>query len=167
MGKICFLFLSIFLVLTIGHINAHADGYIILVKEDVNIRLEPNTSSTVIAKGQKGDIFRLAESEGDWYSIYMFSGEKRYIFKPLTDKITDVPELPTSIEIKKKVFRELSDAKERAANESYAKYPNDIFKQIDLERRLNDSYKLPAFQKHTIPPASYHKLMGEGLKNNW
>jgi len=101
------------------------------------------------------------------FNVLLVIFSNRYIFKPLTDKITDVPELPTSIEIKKKVFRELSDAKERAANESYAKYPNDIFKQIDLERRLNDSYKLPAFQKHTIPPASYHKLMGEGLKNNW
>jgi len=167
MGKISFIILSIFAMFTISQINARADGYVVVIKDDVNIRLEPNTSSAVIAKGQKGDIFRLADLEGDWYSIYMFSGEKRYIFKSLTDKINEVPELTKSIDTKKKVFRELSDAKERAANESYAKYPNDIFKQIDLERRLNDSYKLPAFQKHTIPPAKYHLLMGEGLKNNW
>ncbi len=167
MRKTFFVILSIFAIFSTGQTNARADGYIMVIGDDVNIRLEPNTNSTVIAKSQKGDIFRLAELEGDWYSIYMFSGEKRYIFKSLTDKINAVPELTQSIETKKKVYRELSDAKVRAANESYAKYPNDIFKQIDLERRLNDSYKLPAFQKHTIPPASYHKLMGEGLKNNW
>lgn len=162
-----FIILSFFATFSMNYLNAYAGEYIIVVKDDVNIRLEPNTSSPVLAKGQKGDIFRLAESDGDWYSIYMFSGEKRYIFKPLTDKIIEVPGLPTSTEIKRKVFKELSDAKDRAAKESYQKYPNDIFKQIDLERRLNDKYKLPAFQKNAIPPARYHKLMGEGLKNNW
>jgi hypothetical protein len=157
----------VFTIFTFNHLNSYADEYIVIVKEDVNIRLEPNTNSTVLARGQKGDIFRIAESEGDWYSIYMFSGEIRYIYKPLTDKINEVPELPDSPEIKKEVYRQLSVAKDRAATESYEKYPNDIFKQIDLERRLNDKYKLPAFQKHAIPPARYHKLMGEGLKNNW
>lgn len=167
MKKIILTICSIFLTMTLNDFCAYADEYIIVTKKDVNIRLEPNTSSTVIAKGQQGDIFRLAESEGDWHTIYMFSGEKRYIFKTLTDKINEVPGLPKSTELKKKVFRELSEAKDQAANESYEKYPNDIFKQIDLERRLNDKYKLPAFQKHAIPPARYHKLMGEGLKNNW
>ena len=160
---------SIFAIITITlqHYVSYAEEYIVIVKEDVNIRLEPNTNSTVLATGQKGDIFRIAESEGDWYSIYMFSGEIRYIYKPLTEKILEVPELPESTELKKKVYKELSDAKDRAATESYEEYPNDIFKQIDMERRLNDKYKLPAFQKHAIPPARYHQLMGDGLKNNW
>ena len=97
----------------------------------------------------------------------MFSGEIRYIYKPLTKIVNEVSELPESVELKKKVYRELSVSKDRAATESYEEYPNDIFKQIDLERRLNDKYKLPAFQKHAIPPARYHQLIGEGLKNNW
>jgi hypothetical protein len=147
--------------------HSNADEYIVIVKNDVNIRLEPNTNSNVLVRGQKGDIFRIAKSEGDWYSIYMFSGEIRYIYKPMTEKINEIPELPESTELKQKVYKELSVAKDRAATESYKEYPNDIFKQIDLERRLNDKYKLPAFQKHALPPAQYHKLMGEGLKKNW
>ena len=162
-----FVFISVITIFTLQHYSSYAEEYIVIVKDDVNIRLEPNTNSTVLTKGQKGDIFRIAESEGEWYSIYMFSGEIRYIYKPLTKKVNEVPELPESAELKQKVYRELSVAKDRAATESYEEYPNDIFKQIDLERRLNDKYKLPAFQKHAIPPARYHKLMGEGLKNNW
>ena len=162
-----FVFISAITIFSYQYYNSYAEEYIVIVKDDVNIRLEPNTKSTVLAKSQKGDIFRIAESEGDWYSIYMFSGEIRYIYKPLTEKINKVPDLPVSMELKKKVYKELSVAKDRAATESYKEYPNDIFKQIDLERRLNDKYKLPAFQKHDIPPARYHKLMGEGLRNNW
>ena len=167
MAKKIFVFISVITILLLQNSSSYANEFIVIVKDDVNIRLEPNTNSTILTKGQKGDIFRLAESEGDWYSIYMFSGEIRYIYKPLTEKVNEVPELPESAELKKKVYRELSVAKDRAATESYEEYPNDIFKQIDLERRLNDKYKLPAFQKHAIPPAQYHKLMGEGLKNNW
>ena len=167
MIKNIFVFISVITIFSLQNYSSYAEEFIVIVKDDVNIRLEPNTNSAILSKGQKGDIFRIAESEGDWYSIYMFSGEIRYIYKPLTEKVNEVPELPKSAELKKRVYRELSVAKDRAAAESYEEYPNDIFKQIDMERRLNDKYKLPAFQKHAIPPARYHKLMGEGLKNNW
>ena len=167
MRKLFFIILSTIAIITINHLDALADEYIKIIKDVVNIRFEPNTSSTIIAKGKKGDVFELVESEGKWYSIYMFSGEKRYLFKSLSKKINDAPGLPKSTKIKIKVFRELKKSEHRATNQAVAKYPNDINKQIDFERLLDDRYKLIIFQKYAISPARYNKLAVEGIENGW
>ena len=167
MRKLFFIIIPIIATFAINHLDAHADEYIKIIKDGVNIRSEPNTSSTIIAKGKKGAIFELVESEGKWYSISMFSGEPRYLFKTLSKKVNDAPRLPKSAKIKKKAFRELRKSEHRATNESAAKYPSDIYKQIDLERVLDDRYKLIIFQKYAISPARYNKLVVEGVKNGW
>ena len=167
MRKLFFIILSIIATFTINHLDAHADEYIEIIKDSANIQFESNTSSIIIAKAKKGDVYRLHESKNEWYGIFMFSGEQRYVHKSLAKKINDIPVTPSSIEIKQKVFREISNIESRSTKESQEKYPNDLYKQIDLERILNDRYKLQIYHRYGLPIAKYHKLVAEGVKNGW
>ncbi len=150
-----------------SNFSLFAEEYIKLSKDGVNIRFSPNTNSIVVAKGMKGDVFTLKKTEGNWCVISMFSGEYRYIHTSLAKKVATVAPLTSSADIKKKAFRELVKAQDKAVSESNATYPNDIYKQIDLERILYDKYELPIFRKYSIPPPWNSKLVLEGVKNGW
>lgn len=163
--KILFFAISMFFLLISS--SLFAEGYIKLNQDEINIRFSPNSNSTVVAKGMKGDLFTLEETVGDWYGISMFSGEYRYIQKSLAVKVTALPPLTSSTETKKQIFKELYKVEGKAISEASNKYPNDIDKEIDLQRILDDRYKLVVFRKYSVPPPYYYKIIAEGANKGW
>lgn len=151
--------------------------YIEVVGKVVNVRIGPGTSSDVIVQARKGDIFELRGQEGEWYKIAMFSGEWRYIYKPLAKKATYTLLLPTSISTRRSIFRALSSAEDRSQAEADRKYPmadryghpisDNMERNIDYMRLLDDRYKLGVFHQFGVQPPIYIKLIVEGVEKEW
>lgn len=147
--------------------SSHAEDYIQLVKDNVNIRFSPKSTSTIVAIGMKNDIFKLTKIDGEWSVIFICSGEYRYIHSSLVKKILSIPPLTSSVEIKKKAFNELAKVQDKALAQAMAKYPNDIYKEIDYSRMLDDKYGLTVLRKYSIASPWYTKLIAEGAKKRW
>ena len=130
----------------------------VLVIEDANIFLNSNTNATVVAEARSGDVFELSDISGDWYEIYMFSGEPRYLHQSVVRDTTASPPLPTSAS---RACGEIVSAQDRATREAEQRYPNNFSTQIDYERVLMDKYELPIFHKYSLPPAENSKLVLE------
>ncbi len=145
--------------------------YIRIIGDRVNIRFAPSTSSVVVAFARAGDIFELADMSGDWYEIYMFSGEARYVHKSLAVVSEYRVTLPQSVATRRTVFKAFVKAEDRATAEADRRYPptnrQNIERNIDYQRILDDRYKLDVTQQHGVQPPIYRKLVAEGLKNGW
>lgn len=141
--------------------------YIKVTKESVNIRFKPSSSSQIISAAKKGNVFEFYKEVGDWYAVFIFSGEDRYIHKSLCEKITYSFNLPDDEQQRKKVFKELLSAEDRATNEADRKYPNDVMKNIDQQRVLDDRYKLLVINKYNLQPPIYDELKLEGVQKRW
>ena len=134
----------------------------LLVTQDANIFLNPNTNATVVAEARVGDVFTLSDVSGDWYEIYMFSGEPRYLHQSVAQDTTASAPLPSSANT---ACREIVNAQDRATRESEQRYPNDFSQRIDYERLLMDKYEMPIFHKYALPPAQNSKLVVECAQN--
>jgi polysaccharide export outer membrane protein len=62
--------------------------YIEISEDDVNVLMAPSKSSTVFAKCQKGDVFKVITEIKEWYKVSMFSGEKGFVIKSLAKDVT-------------------------------------------------------------------------------
>jgi hypothetical protein len=142
-------------------------NYIQVIKSEVNIRFSPSPSSEIITQANKGDIFTLENEKGVWFTINMFSGEYRYIHKSLCKKIEYVISLPKSEKYRKTIFLAILSAEDKAQREADQKYPNDIYKNIDYARLLNDKYKLEVFNQFDVHSPVYSKIIVEGIKKHW
>ena len=132
-----------------------------------NIRFSPSTNSSIITQGSEGNVFEMKDMQGDWYTITMFSGEYRYVYKSLCKTVEFKIQLPSSESLRKTVFMALLAAEDKAFEQSIAKYPTDFNRQIDYQRVLEDKYKLEAINKFNVQPPNYTKLIVEGVKNGW
>jgi len=146
--------------------------FIEITGNTVNIRIGPSTSTTIVAQAKKGDIFELKGETNGWYKIDMFSGEYRYVHKPLAKLTTYTIFLPSSASIRQKIFNLLGEAEDRAMDEADQKYPMntpDNVKQnmddnIDYMRLLIDKYELTIFHEFKVQPAIYGELIVEVIK---
>ena len=77
-------------IFTLSQLNAYADEYIKIIKDGTNIRFKSTTSSIIIGKANKGDVYELNESKNEWYGIFLFSGEQRYVHKALAKRTNDI-----------------------------------------------------------------------------
>ena len=161
---ISFLFIIIYLGL---NYSLFSQEYIKVNIDEVNIRFSSNNSSAFVAKGMKGDIFKLEETKGEWYAFYICSGEYRYIHKSSVQLINSIPLLTSSVETRKKLFKELFRVEGKAIEEADLKYSNDLDKLIDYQRILEDRYKLIVFRNFSIPTPYYNKIITEGATNKW
>ncbi len=158
-------FLSVMLYIMI--LPLFGQNYIQVIKSDVNIRFSPSSSSSVITQAKNGDVFELVNEKGAWFEITMFSGEYRYIYKSLCKKTGYVLSLPESGQFRKTVFLALLNAEDKAQRVADKNYPNDIYKNIDYARSLNDKYKLDVLHKFDLQPPIYSKIILEGVKKKW
>ena len=142
-------------------------NYIKVITSNVNIRFGPSSSSIVITQAKEGNIFKLNSKKGDWYEIVMFSGEYRYIHQSLCEKHDYVVVSPESEQLRKKVFRALLSAEDKATAAADRKYPNDIIRNIDYSRILYDKYKLEVLNSFSLQPPVYSEIIFEGVKNKW
>ncbi len=65
------------------------------------------------------------------------------------------------------LFQAFLAAEDKATHEAEKRFPNDIFKSIDLERLLNDHYKMEVVLKFKIQQPLYNPLKVEGVKKEW
>ena len=147
------------------------DEYVEIIGNQINIRLSSATSSPIIAKGRKGDLFKLEGDEGKWYKISMFSGEIRYVHKSLMKAVRKEISLPDSESTRRSIFRGLLNAEDRAQAEADGRYPitnrASLDNNIDYDRILNDRYKLDVFHQFGVHSPIYTKILVEGVKKNW
>ena len=141
--------------------------YVKIILPGVDIKFSPSSSSKTITQAINGNIFELSEEKGDWYGIFMFSGELRYIQKSTCVKIKYDQNLPKDVQFKKMVFKSIVVAEDKAQAEADVKYPTDIYKNIDYMRILVDKYKLEVLNKYKLQPPVYQELKIEGVKENW
>ncbi len=72
-----------------------------------------------------------------------------------------------SLKERKEVYTELVRAEDRAMNEAMTKYPDDVYKQIDMERELTPGYKKRVRQEYGITEEQQQKIEIEGLEQHW
>lgn len=138
-----------------------------VIKNRTKIYAKPNKKSFLIGKAKKGDIFTLDEIIDEWFRVFMFSGEYRYIHKKRAKEVNEIPDLSKSDNELKKIFCDLVRAQDKATYEAVKKYPNNLDLQIYFERMLDDRYELVVCHKNKLSPSNYNDLNGEVMARGW
>lgn len=150
--------------------------YIVALSRNINIRTGPDTEHVIVGRAWKGDIFDLAGETGNWYKIYMFSGEPRYISKSWAAKLTDedlVPghamALPTDARSRRALHYDVLSAKARARGEAeeLISASIDVERNANLEKILMDRFLLEVFAIHSVQPALFEGLMDVAYEGKW
>jgi len=134
-----------------------------------SIYTSPDSSSSIVAQAQKGDMFELKGEGGGgrYYKITMFSGEWRYIPKSAANSVEYRVSLPSN-SVCRIVWDALGKIEAQAMKEADFKYPpqnkDNINNNIDYSRILFDKYKLEMFRKYRIQPPVYGKILVEGQR---
>jgi len=160
------------LILTLGWPTQGAlaaNRYVQVTKDDVNIRTEATTSSQIVGKAAKGDVFELKGETTRWFEIHMFSGDSRYIFKSLAAVVRFKPEAPEDEAVRRTVFREWSEIEGLAQQEADSKYSpgENLGRNISQLRLLEDRYKLELMQRFQLQPPVYRRIVIEGRLQGW
>ncbi|MDD5258392.1 MAG: SH3 domain-containing protein [bacterium] len=92
-----------------------ADKYVIINKNNINLRKSPNKTATIINKTRNGESFKLVSRAKDWYEISLSSGTA-FIASSLADVIT-----ANDLEAKRAAERKAAAEKERLEAEAKAK----------------------------------------------
>ena len=64
-----------------------AQEHIQIIKPDINIRFSHTTASAIVGHAFDGEVYVLNGENEKWYSVLMPSGESRWIYKTLVEKI--------------------------------------------------------------------------------
>ncbi len=145
-----------------------AQDYVIITGESVNIRTAPG--GTIVGQAASGDVFRFYVRGAGWFGIFMFSGEDRYVHASLARLTDSVPAQPDEA-TRRRVFQALVRAEDRATAEADRRIAPTtlatIYRNIDLQRVLDDRYKLEVCHRFGIQPAHYNSLKLEGVRKGW
>ena len=142
-------------------------SYVQVIKSEVNVRVQPSSSSAIITQATLGDVFELKNEKGSWFGINMFSGEYRYIHKSLCKVVEYNLEVPENEQYRKQIFQALLEAEDKAQYKADQKYPSDLIKNIDYNRLLIDKYKFKVLKQFKIQAPVYLKIIVEGIKKSW
>jgi len=151
--------------------------YVKITRDRVNIRTGPTTSSQVVAKSRRGDVFELCGREGKWYRIRMFSPTCRYVHRSLAQKISYTLSMPNQVSLRRNIFKALLTAENRAEEEADQKYPVEdrhgeplsghVQKNLELMWLLSDRYKLHIMHRFKVQSPIHDGILREGIKNSW
>lgn len=148
--------------------NVKNSDYVEVIVPKAEILFDTLSASGITVQSHKGNIFELAEITRNYYGIYMFTGEMRFIKKDDSRKIEYNPSLPKNLQLNKLVFREIIKAEDLAQkNADELINFKDVIKNIEYKRILTDKYKIEIFNKYKIQPGDYHIIILEGVKNDW
>jgi len=146
-----------------------ASSYVRITARGVNLRTAPRTSSAVVGKADRGDVFRLVGRRGSWYKIVLFTGEPRYVHRALARKTRYRLSLPRSSRKRGEIREAVLKAEKRAVEAAARKYPiprnaatrrweKTIDKAIDYELLLTDRYDLVVFHHFGVQAPAYDEL---------
>ena len=160
---------AVCLVLVTFPLVVLSQDYVVVTVDNANIRTEPD--GTVITQAQSGDVFELRGRNGDWLSILMFSGEYRAMAATLASRIELAP-MQADEAARRRAFHAFVQAEDRATAEADRQIPisspGTIKRNIDLQRVLDDRYKLAVcHQFNGLQPADYKAIVIEGLQKGW
>jgi hypothetical protein len=143
--------------------------YIEITRSTVNVRSEPSTSGSLVAKAKRGDIFELTGEENGWFQIRMFSGKSRFIHKNLAREAAYSLQVPQDLELRKKVYEGWFNAERRAKREADRRHPpdRDLEANLEYQQLLNDRYKLEMMQTLGVQAPLYRRIILEGNQNHW
>lgn len=162
-GSICVLFLLLHYPPSV----LSQERFVEITATNANIRSAPSTESPIVAKGLKGDIFQLASEDEGWFKIKMFSRELRYVYKTLGRETAYIYKLTDDRTKRHAIYRALRRAERRALEEASQVFIVDIDRNIELDRLLNDRYKLEVIHSLGLQPPVYQRIIDEGSRQNW
>jgi uncharacterized protein YraI len=158
-------------------VRAAPQEYVVMGTPLVNLRTGPSTNAMVIARAEKGDIFKVVGETEGWYQILMFSGEPRYVTKsdfvyPLNSAgLVEGHEmnLPPSTARARSIFWDTEEGLDRASREALELIPATLNRTRfnTLKKVLEDKILLEMFHIHGIQPALYGDLVAEARKEGW
>ena len=151
--------------------------YVVMGTPLVNLRTGPSTNAMVIARAQKGDIFKVVGQTDEWYQILMFSGETRYVTRsdyvyPLGDDQLVAGhgmDLPVSTARCRSIFWDTEEGLDRAAREALELIPATLNREryTVLKKVLEDKILMEMFHIHGVQPAVYRDLVALARKEGW
>jgi len=150
-----------------GAAAATAPQYLRVTTATARLHAAPSTQAPVVASAALGDVFRISSSKGEWYAVVVASGEYRYLHRSTVVSVPGVPALPESEAARRAAALAVVKAQDQATDEAIRRFPNDLNRQIDLERSLSDKLILDALHKHSIAPARYSELAVEAARKKW
>ncbi len=141
------------------------DEFVKITSRKCKVFASPDSSSFLITKAKKGDVFKFSENHGKWYEIYMFAGEPRYIKKSKAKLIYGYNKnesLPVDINTRFKMYNEMFRLEDKAERDAELKHPyiehyvlvSDERLRVFIEymRMLQDQYKMELFHKFKVQP---------------
>jgi hypothetical protein len=146
---------------------AAADTYVRITKDGVKIRVSPTQAGEVVTTANRDDVFEFSDRQGDWYEIFMFSGESRYVHVSVADHILWPPEMPSDVTLRHRVFDALLAAEDRADHEATTAFASQPSMYIDRKRLLTDRYKLSVCHQLHFPACYSGKVAYEGVASGW
>ena len=178
MKRACIAALAVFLMVLIQlpAAPAAAGEYVVMLSRNINIRTGSGTDRVVVGRAWKGDIFDVVGETGNWYKIYLFSGESRYVSKSWAAKLTEddlVPghgmNLPAGAETRRALHRDVLSARARARGEAgeLISASIDAERNGNLEKVLVDRFLLEIFGIYSVQPALYEGLMDVAYEASW
>ena len=173
-----FLLLLIFLVgASVPRVCLGGIQYAEITADRVNIRTGPATSSRIVAKARRGDMFELHGREGNWYRIKMFSPDWRYVHRSLVQRAQYVHAVPNLVSLRRDIFQALVRAQNRADVKADETCPvqdkhgkplsENVRKNLALTWLLSDRYQLHVMHRFAVQPPIYDSIMHEGIKKGW
>ena len=145
----------LFLLSLVGFIPAQE--YIQINRPDINIRMMPTTSSPIVGHAFNDEIYIMNGEEAKWYSVLLPSGETRWIYKKLADKVQLTVTLSSQLDLIK-IQDELKASADKANIDSSTETIKNLNK-IEINNILFDRYALMVVQNYNISPVFYQKIM--------
>jgi len=135
----------------------YSQDYIQIIKPDINIRMEPSTSSPIVGHAFNGEVYITNGENTNWFSVTLPSNETRWIYKRLAKKITVFNNNISYFNITD-VQKEISAAEYKAIKDTNQETIQDLSKN-EINNLLYDRYVLIALQKHSIHPAIFKEII--------
>jgi hypothetical protein len=134
-----------------------SQNYIQIVKTDINIRMKPTTSSHIIGHAFYGEIYELNGEQDKWFSVLLPSGETRWIYKRLAQKIEFEKNIPEDLDIEflQEKLKRASHQANKDANEEFVKGLN----KLEVNNMLFDRYVLLTLQEFSVSPVHYNSII--------
>lgn len=120
------------------------------------------------AEARPGEAFRLAGESGEYFEVYLFSGEARYLARSAASVEKLSPVIPSELARRQAVFRAIVAAEDRAQEQADAQIdPSRFEANVDLGRLLQDKFTLQACRSQGITPVAGWSISIEGASAGW
>lgn len=147
--------------------------FLVVVSDGVPIHLDDSPNNQVLGTARAGDTFRLLSQRGQLYAIEMFSGITRYVYAQEPTEVRVVadiqfdPATTTSTDKRRSIYKRL----QKLEKENYAiaaqSYPDDIVRQVDLQRALDDASKLKICHSESLHTLALRPIALQGRLGRW